>query len=349
MPTLEMKMRELANKKGMTRFFLRGLSHLYGLGIACRHFAYDRKLAPQKGVDIPVISVGNIVFGGTGKTPLTLLIAQTLLQDAKIAILSRGYLSKNENSGGVRCEGILPYQEFGDEPSWLALKLPEVAVYVGKDRKKSAEVACKEGANLIILDDGMQHRKFKRDFEIVVIDAKDPLGQGHFLPRGFLRDSPKRLKTARLIVATNFVAKEAEELMKALAPYTQAPIVGMQLKPARDENLMGKKVGVFCAIGNPQRFIETVKSLGGEIVGQMFGADHTPFDKAKLDVFVYECKEKGAHFLVCTEKDKVKLPRGLQTALPIHPVKVALDIITGEPHWRSFIEDVKRRIHERRS
>ena len=138
---------------------------------------YDRKWISISSLPATVVSVGNIVAGGTGKTPFVHLLAKTF-RHRKVAILSRGY-------GSIADEALL-----------LARRLPEVKVYVGKDRVASGIKAIKEGAELLILDDGFQYRRLARDFDLVLLDGDDLFGKGHYLPWGYLRDSPKRLREA---------------------------------------------------------------------------------------------------------------------------------------------------------
>ena len=161
-------------------WFLAPLSWLWGLVSFCRNTLYDRGWLSISRVERPVVSVGNLVAGGTGKTPLVHLIASRFAH-RRVAILSRGY-------------GPIP-----DEPLLLRRRLSAVKVYIGKNRVELAKQAIEEGAQLLILDDGFQHRALHRDFDLVILSGADPFGKGHFLPRGFLRDSPRRLKDADAI------------------------------------------------------------------------------------------------------------------------------------------------------
>ncbi|MGE5196002.1 MAG: tetraacyldisaccharide 4'-kinase, partial [Anaerolineae bacterium] len=169
-------------------FFLYLCSRLYAGAGFLRNLAYDKKWLKDTSVDAVVISIGNIVSGGTGKTPFIHHLAKELEGFCKLAILSRGYRSKMEHAPSPqkldRQKGGA--EEWGDEPCWLAAQLPDVDVWVGKRRSLSAALASSQGAQVILLDDGMQYRHLKRDIEIALIDACDPFGKGYFLPRGYL-------------------------------------------------------------------------------------------------------------------------------------------------------------------
>jgi tetraacyldisaccharide 4'-kinase len=342
----EAKFREIVASESWVRSVLRRAGDLYGFLIVLRHWAYDREWLQQKKVSVPVVSIGNIVAGGTGKTPLVHLLAQELSAFAKMAVLSRGYRSKREYDQATRVTSAALSEECGDEPCLLAEKLPQAMVFVGKDRYSSARSAIDQGAQLIILDDGMQHRQLARDFEVVVMDAQDPFGQGHYLPGGFLRDSPKRLQNADLIVLTNVhETSQYEILKKQIAFYSSAPLVGMQLTASEESSFVrGKRVGVFCGIGNPDRFTKTIERLEGQIVDTCFANDHVPFSKNQLEVFAKHCHEQGAELLVCTEKDWVKLPPGLQLVLPVDVIKVGLTVVAGSEHWHQFIDRIRKKI-----
>ena len=181
------------------------LSWLYRFFIYCRNWLYDRGWMRRYVPPVPlVISVGNIVAGGTGKTPVTLMLAEVFYGRFKPAILSRGYRSKAEKLVApiFLCEGegpLFPASYCGDEPYLFAKRLPKALVIVGRNRRKASVLAAKAGAQVILLDDGMQHRRLAKDFEVIVVDAGNPFGNGYFLPRGFLREELHALKRADLI------------------------------------------------------------------------------------------------------------------------------------------------------
>lgn len=352
---------------GIIASLLRGIlwlfSWIYQAIIFIRNWAYDSGLLRTYSPPVPVvISVGNIVVGGTGKTPITMMLANEFYNNFVIAILSRGYRARIEKlaTPEMLSRGHGPIQSVdycGDEPFLIAQNLPKAYVFVGKDRHKASNMAAKAGAELIILDDGMQHRKLARDYEIVVMDAGDPFGQGYFLPRGFLREGPKALKRADLIVlnhSKNF--EEFMEIKKKIECYTSAPIIGTRFQVAEIKDLEGNaipgiegmRVGVFCGIAHPEYFLETIKSLKCDVVSHKFFPDHLGFNKNGLQKFSEACAKQGAQYIVCTEKDRVKLTPSLESPIPIVWVQMKLQIVEGEADWISFIDKIKENLTDRR-
>ncbi|NGX58236.1 MAG: Tetraacyldisaccharide 4'-kinase [Chlamydiae bacterium] len=335
------------------------LSYGFRTGVHCRNWAHDQGLVACYHSPVPVVvSVGNIVAGGTGKTPVTLKLAEELSKDFKLAILSRGYRSPAEKretplvlSRGKGPEYTASY--CGDEPYLLASRAPDASVYVGRNRVKASVLAAQQGAEIILLDDGMQHRRLARDFEIIVVDGLDPFGKGYFLPRGLLRESPKALKKADLIIV-NHVGdeKQFEAVVGELRRFTKAPIAGATPRISSIENaagekvssLSGVKVGLFCGIANPKRFRSLVEEQGVTVVSELCTSDHIlPTDKT-LRKFAERCQQMGAEYLVCTEKDLVKLKDDFECALPIVSVNIRLKLLSGSSEWESLMEKIKERV-----
>jgi tetraacyldisaccharide 4'-kinase len=351
-------------KKGFTPFCLRALllcmSWPYRWIMAARNWLFDRGWLRRYSAPVPVvISIGNIVAGGTGKTPATIMMAKEFCSEISLAVLARGYRSKAEKlpvptllSHG---EGPKRTADFcGDEPFMIAQELPWTCVIVGKDRRLASDMAAKLGVQLVILDDGMQHRRLARDFEVVVMDASDLFGQGHYLPRGLLREGAGSLARADLIIV-NHVSQPAlsEALKRKLSRYSQAPIVATTAQVAQIElisagksfpTIQDLKVGAFCAIAQPEHFYKTVEGQGAILVERLALADHRPFDSQTLHNFAARCQEQGVQLLLCTEKDRVKLPSFEGLPLPIASVKISLSIVEGEGAWRDFISQVKKQL-----
>jgi tetraacyldisaccharide 4'-kinase len=320
---------------------LRALSYLYRTGVLLRNGAYDRGLFAAHACGLPVVSIGNIVAGGTGKTPFVRFLAQELSKTFQVAILSRGYRSAVEKTGEtLQVAPTTKVSQCGDEPYWLACSLPQVQVWVGKNRLKSAQRAQKNGADVLLMDDGMQHRQLKRDFEIILVNGEDPFGKGFFLPRGLLRDSPHRLAHADCIIAIN----PSSQIEEQLRPFTQAPLIFA--RTLSDLSLIGKKVAVFCAIGHPERFLKSVREAGGEIVASFFKPDHEPFHAEELRGFA---GKSGADALICTEKDHVKLASDFKCQLPIISLPSRLEISGAA--WEQLLNKIQSKIrveHDRR-
>lgn len=318
---------------------LRCMSLLYGTGVRLRNVFYDKGWAYVEHLPASVISVGNIVAGGTGKTPFVGFLARSL-KSRPVAILSRGYRSKIEASGGVSRISLETTAALcGDEPFWLASQFPTMAVWVGKDRVKAGKRALQEGAKILILDDGLQYRRLGRNIEIILLDALDLFGGGHFLPRGLLRDSPSRLAKADLIVLNHVQDLSQYEILKsALKALTTAPSIAMRYVPK--VSYQGKRVGVFCGIAKPDRFLTTVKQSGADIAASLFLGDHEGISEEHLKAFAKACKKEGADCLLCTEKDRVKLKTDIHAELPIFSLEAELEIVAGQKAWNELLQKV---------
>ncbi len=324
---------------------LSGLSMLYRSIIALRNFGYDYGVLSSERLSVPVVSVGNIVVGGTGKTPLVHLLSKGLQDKVRLGILTRGFLSQIEKSGRVEqiskgSGSLFPVEECGDEPFFLAQKT-KASIWVGADRVLSGRRAIAQGTNCLLLDDGMQHRRLRRDFEIVIVDGTDPFSKGRFLPWGLLRDSPKRLKNASAIIATH-VKDNAHfrHIQTLISPLSRAPLIGTQIETLNKDRFLPRKVGVFCGIGQPSRFLQTARDLNQEIVDTLILRDHGVLQNGQLEKFAKNCLKKGAQALLCTEKDYVKLIPTLSLGLEIIPVGIELKIISGKEHWEQLIDNI---------
>lgn len=335
---------------------LKFLSFFYGIIIFLRNKAYDYKFFKTHKINVPaIISVGNIVVGGTGKTPVTLLLSREFLDLFPFAILSRGYRSEAEkmNPPLILSKGNGPEYSAeicGDEPFLLADNLKKAFIFVGRNRCKSAALAASYGAKLIILDDGMQHRKLARNYDVVVLDAEDPFGRNYMLPGGLLREHKSSLKRADLIIINHLKTKFQYQLIKdEIKKFTSSPTVGTEIKVNYIENfynqekitLKGKNIGFFCSLGNPFHFKETLKTLDVNIVDSLIFKDHGKICEKELSKFAENCRKKNAEYLICSEKDKVKLTLSLPIELPIAWIKIELTIVEDLMNWNSFIESTK--------
>lgn len=287
--------KELICKRNL--WFLAPFSWGYASLVYLRNFLYDASILKTVRAKPVVVSVGNIVAGGTGKTPFIHLLA-TNFRGRKVAILSRGY-------------GQVP-----DEALMLAKKLPEVRVCIGKNRAELASHL--HDVDLILLDDGFQHRKLYRDLDIVLLsDTKE-----RYLPRGLLRDNPIRLRSADF---TFQKGREMELKVKRIVDRNGEEISSIQ----------GWKVGIFSGIAHPASFKKTVESLGAVVVSETVFADHEIADLSKVP---------RAKALICTEKDFVKLP---DTTLPIYYLEMEMQIISGVEKWQKLIEKIDQKIDNR--
>lgn len=348
----------LGKKRGFRAWCMRQLlvppSWGYRLFMYWRNWLYDKGWMKCYTPPIPlIISVGNIVAGGTGKTPAAILIAGAFYEKYSVAILSRGYRSKAENldTPVILCEGhgpLFPASYCGDEPYMFAWRYPQATVIVGSDRKKGSLLAAKAGAEILVLDDALQHRRLVRDLDVVVIDLNDPFGRNHFLPRGFLREDKKALKRAHCVILNHVSCPEQfKRVENQVKKYTNVPIVGAayqvvgirSVKGGEIPTLQGKTVGMFCSIANPEYFKRLLEGLGAWVGGEYGLPDHDEFDVTKLQEFALKCQSNGCEWLVCTEKDRVKLDEDWQFALPIIWVQVDLQIVEKAAEWNTLLEN----------
>jgi len=279
------------------------------------------KLDGSEKLPRPVLSVGNLAFGGTGKTPFAMWLATLLSnQGYVVCILSRGYR-------GLRDEDPLmvsnhwrmlagPVQA-GDEPFLLARKLPGVPVVVGRDRAAAGRMALdklKDRVHLFLLDDGFQHRRLERDADFALIDARDPWSG--------LREGPAALARAHAVIATRAHRVSDEDIKRLRAEVASvAPDATFltartrstgfrRLSSASDHlpALEESKVYAFCGLARPKAFFEDLKGTGLTVVGERSFADHRPYSRADLRRLLADAEECGASAIVTTEKDGVRLP-----------------------------------------
>lgn len=315
--------------------------------LACvKAFCFDVGVFRSYRLKVPIVSIGNIVAGGTGKTPLVIKLLDQTFVDKKIALLSRGY------KAGVQREIITrPDQSIAviDEPGLIRKRIPNIYCFLGKNRLRLAKIAEQNSMDLIVMDDGFQYRKLRKDIQILTMNGMDLFGQNYFLPRGFLRDHPKRLSKADLIVV-NYVKDKSQyqKICLDLQKYSSAPIVGVYpilsfVKYADNEPSTPSKVGIFCGIANPKGFIKTLVEKGVKIVSTMILNDHEKIKEKALREFSKECKKKGADCIICTEKDLMSFPSNLK--LPLVLAKMDLNISFGKEHWQLMIEKIQDRVN----
>ena len=311
---------------------LRPLSGLWAAISFVKNRLYDLRLLPVHRAPVFVISVGNLVAGGSGKTPLVHLLAQSLSSAGPIAIISRGYLAKES---GLK---------LGDELTMLSRRLPDAICMVNPDRAAAAFDAAARGARVIILDDAFQHRRLHRDLNLVVVDAANPFGYNAFLPRGLLRDSPSRLRQADAIFING---DPTDRLLSDLRKWSDAPLITVQLCLERilnlhggeQKSLAGSKIGAFCAIGQPQRFFQTLEKANAQIVERCIFPDHEKIEDSQIQSFARRCRHMGATALVCTEKDAVKIPFDCPL-LPVYYLEMQLKVVFGEENWQNLIKKI---------
>ncbi|MGH7198971.1 MAG: tetraacyldisaccharide 4'-kinase [Planctomycetaceae bacterium] len=316
----------------MSRCSLRVLSWLYGLGVRGRNAAFDAGLKRIHHAAAPVVSVGNLTTGGTGKTPFVAFLVEWFRErGVKPAILSRGYraIDGREN----------------DEKLVLDRLCPGVPHLQHPERVRSARRACTEfAAEVLVLDDGFQHRRLARDLDIVLIDALRPFGYGHLLPRGLLREPLASLRRADLIVLTRVDQCEEREkrliheCIHALRPeveiveiaYPPTSLVNAAGETAGLESLTGRRIGAFCGIGNPEAFRAALLKFGLNVADDGFRTfpDHHHYTPAELDELASRFRRQHLAAVLTTEKDLVKIERNDLAGVPLRAVRIGATIVS---------------------
>jgi tetraacyldisaccharide 4'-kinase len=312
---------------------LNPLSSIYGVAVRARNALYDRKRLPARRLEGPVVSVGNLSAGGSGKTPFVLLLGELLQsRGVKFDVLSRGY---GRESRGVRLvdpDG-LP-QEFGDEPLLIARRL-QVPVIVGEDRYGAGRFAeAKFGAQLHLLDDGFQHRALARDFDIVLVTPQD--GSDRLLPAGRLREPLTALGRADTVVLASGASEEAFSLQGKLVWRVKRGIVAEGI-PARPV--------VFCGIARPQNFLLQLRAANIEPAAQAFYWDHHAYNEKDVRELLELRQRSEAGGFVTTEKDAVNLGPYLSALAPLAVVRVRMELVDAA----NGVDTMLRKIQERRS
>jgi tetraacyldisaccharide 4'-kinase len=330
-------------------------SVLYGAAARLRAGAYNAGLLRQLRLRSTVVSVGNIITGGTGKTPMVLWIAQRLAESGKkVGILSRGYRPLPQDSGS----GAAAKQGWNDEVALLHGRLGERAeIGVGANRFEKGRELEKRGVNCFVLDDGFQHLELARDVDIVMIDATNPFGGGRALPSGRLREPLSALSRAGVFVIHRTMERvpaiEAVIRRHSAAPiyFSQTKLLGWQShrgSEGKEFPETGHKYFAFCGIGNPTAFFADLKNWGGIAVGGHHTfRDHHRYTQLDISNLQAEARGIGAAALVCTEKDIYDLPDPMTVSLPIFFCKIALQFNDEEGLWRSIVEAIERKNLER--
>ena len=324
------------------------LGMVYGAVTRARLRLYRAGLLKTENVGAPVVSVGNLTAGGTGKTPLVEWAARALAREGlRACVLTRGYGRADESRRVVASDGarvLAEVAECGDEPRLLAERLLGAAsVVCDRDRVAAARWAREAlGAEVFVLDDGFQHLRIARDLDIVTLDATEPWGGGHLLPRGRLREPVSGLARADCVVITRAeLAADLEGLRAEVARVSGGraavftsraralslmPLSGYDGTVAdyKSELVPMEAAGAFCAVGNPNAFFENLRRHGFELCYTRAFNDHHAYTQADVESVSRAAAGRGARALLTTAKDAVKL-RGLDFALPCYVVETALE------------------------
>lgn len=329
------------------RAVLRALEFPYGYAIQIRNARFDRGVGRQHSVEAPVLSIGNLTVGGTGKTPFVAWLADWLTaQGIAATIISRGYGSRDNQPN--------------DEALELAARLPHVPHIQKADRVAAATSALQTNPHqALILDDGFQHRRLARDLDIVLIDALEPFGYGHLLPRGLLREPVASLARAHVVALSRSDAvpaarrSEIESRVRAVAPqaiwlelvHEPAGLVSAGGQARTANELHGRRVAAFCGIGNPAGFRHTLQSLGIDVIDLRSLPDHCAYDQRDLAGIARWLATLGPlDGVLCTHKDLVKIKQEEIAGLPLLALRVAAKVVRGQEDLERILAATLRRL-----
>jgi len=343
---------------------LLGISQAYAVGIRLRSLFYDHRVFTVKQLPCVVISVGNVTVGGTGKTPMTIYLAEMLTHAGfRIVVLSRGYGGRAENTGGMVSDGqqiLMTADDCGDEPYMMARRLETVPVVVGKDRFRSGMMAVRRfRPHVILLDDAFQHRRLARDLDLVLLDAAHPFGNGHLLPRGILREPRTSLGRGHAVVFTRtpetglplagdlrrliqskpvFYADHRPKIVHIISADSQRNTEAAKLSLDKDLSfLKGRQALAFSGIARNQDFFEILKAAACQLVDEAGFPDHHRYARNDIRQIQRSAQNRHADCLVTTEKDYRRMPPGVHWERDL--VVVGVDMTFNDKAFDRFIMD----------
>ena len=326
----------------LERLALRAASLPYGLAVRLRNAAYRLGWLSSRRAGVPVVSVGNLTAGGTGKTPCVAYVARYYRRlDRRVAILSRGY----GGAGGRNDEALVLEEE-----------LPDVPHLQGADRVALAATAIEElESDVLVLDDGFQHRHLARDLDLVLVDATAPWGHGYLLPRGLLREPASALRRAGVILLTRCdqaPAEQRERLRQTIGCIAaNVPVIETSHRPVELRNgdgaaaplelLRERPVAAFCGIGNPEAFRRTLLDLGAEVTDFRVYPDHHDYTRADVvDLRRWAGSFPAGAIVVTTQKDLVKLRLSQLGDRPLWCLRIRLHVESGQDVLEDRLQSV---------
>lgn len=326
----------------VVRSLLRLMEVPYTAAVRCRNRRYDRGVAEIHQVGVPVVSVGNLTLGGTGKTPTVEWLANWFTQrGATVAVVSRGY---GVSGGGPN-----------DEALELRERLPGVTHVQNPDRVEAAQQAiCQSGCQLLLLDDAFQHRRIARQLDIVLLDALEPFGFGHVFPRGTLREPIEGLHRAHVVLLTRadlLSPSEREQIRREALRHTphavwaevaHVPLVFRSSSGTEEPivSLAGERVAAFCGLGNPAGFRHTLDVCRCRIVDFREFADHYRYAQADVDSLTRWAERLDVAAVVTTQKDLVKLGMDRLGPRPLWAVTIAMEFLTGQEPFEAKLREL---------
>jgi tetraacyldisaccharide 4'-kinase len=342
-----------------------GASILYNAVSSLRHVLYARNVLTTRSLPCKVISVGNITVGGTGKTPMTINLVRLLQQmRCRVAVVSRGYKGTGEKNGAVVSDGqriLCSPRTAGDEPYLMACLLDNVPVVIGKDRYAAGERAMNRfRPDVIVLDDGFQHRRLQRDLNLLLLDAKAPFGNRFLLPRGQLREPVSALKRADAVILTRCDGIGPNHRRRIQSLVHPRPLFSSQHKtvirgilPARQpctpqridfSEVSGhsvpdqRKIFAFCGLAANAQFFKSLKTMAGDIHGTMEFEDHHPYTPRDIERILWAARHAGSNGFATTEKDYVRIPNGTCFPEDLFILGIDIDLLSDRIPWRRYVQ-----------
>ena len=346
------------HRADLLHYLLTPPSMLFSAAVRSRIFLYRHRILPSYSLARPVISVGNLTTGGTGKTPMTDHLASVLSsRGLQVSILSRGYRGQSKERYLVVCRGngpLVPPAECGDEPYLLAINHPSSAIVVGRDRYGCGQVSEALFPRCVhLLDDGFQHLRLKRQINLLLLDAADPFRSNRLLPAGHLREPRSAMQRADLICITRSDQPfERENLVRLIRRHNaQAPILFSRMEAqglveAGKSDLhaindyRGIPVAAFCGIARPHLFFAQLRELGLNLCWEKKFPDHHNYDCAELDRLQAESRQAGAGVWITTQKDEVKISRLGWKEMPLFFLRIGVGFEEESPLWSMLQERV---------
>jgi tetraacyldisaccharide 4'-kinase len=317
------KRKERCSVKFIQNAVLRLIAWLYGKITEIRNHLFDTSKLPQVNLPVPVVSVGNLSVGGTGKTPFVISLAQVFQNEGfRVGIITRGYgrISKNQVLVSQGNGPLVTALESGDEPYLIAIKTRQVVIISDADRVAAARRAIQVfDCNLILADDGFQHRHLARNLDIVLWDAYDNPVTARLLPLGRMRESWESLKRADLLIITRCesIPEHFHSFFRSWQPdlslFQLDPLVKRLWNPVMDttfnqELLVEQRLFVFCALGNPTQFFDTVQHFSPKKMVTRAFRDHHKYTATEIRQLVTEAKLNSCNFILTTAKDYYNFP-----------------------------------------
>jgi tetraacyldisaccharide 4'-kinase len=336
--------------------FLYACSRVYRLAVRFRIYLYKKGVLKQKSLPCKVVSIGNITVGGTGKTPMVRYVANLLKGlGLEVGVISRGYGGCAQHSGGIVSDGNTTFMgpgASGDEPQLLASRLKGIPLLVGKDRYQASRCAINRfGLSVLVLDDAFQHLPLKRDLDLLLLDSARPLGNGHCIPRGTLREPVEHMKRASAFVLTRWAGQESLDRVNSMIkvhtgghPVFRCMHVPDGLFVAGRKEVLdlacleGRRLFAFSGIVRNDSFRETISGLKGCIAGHLEFPDHHRYSQHDLRGIWERARDLSVDNIITTEKDYVNISTGIPSTPQLLILAISISFGDDREAFEGYIK-----------